>query len=155
MELPTVEAWSYTRGKVSVTHFKLGDCIKNCKNKLYPFLCDPITGYWVEGRVSAETDGSELHPGFLHLFGVVTSTIVFQTLLERHKVFFVFCLNERKNQRLTVYKTSWYSRFLVTAKHCLEQCDCYNIQDRPWKTCRNTCVIKLRWESFRFERYLF
>ena len=100
MELPTVEVWSYTRGKVSVNHFKLGD------NKLYPFLCDPITGYWVECRASAETDGSELHPGFLHLFGVVTSTIVFQTLLERHKVFFVFCLNERKNQRLTVYKTS-------------------------------------------------
>ena len=61
MELPTVEAWSYTRGKVSVNHLKLGD------NKLYLFLCDPITGYWVEGRVSAETDGSELHPGFLHL----------------------------------------------------------------------------------------
>ena len=101
MELPTVEAWSYTRGKVSVNHLKLGD------NKLYLFLCDPITGYWEEGRASAETDGSELEPGFLHLFDVLTSIrVVFQALRERHKVFFVFCLNERKNQRLTVYKTS-------------------------------------------------
>ena len=93
MELPTAEAWSCTRGKDSVNHFKLGD------NKLYPFLCDAITGYWVEGRESIYRDS-----GFLHLFGVVTSTIVFQGPGFTGKTQSVFCLNKRKNKRLTVNK---------------------------------------------------
>ena len=35
-------------------------------------------------------------------------------------------------------------RFVLTARHCMKSCPCFRNAERPFITCRTTCLVKLR-----------
>ena len=41
---------------------------------------------------------------------------------------------------------SYIVRFILTARHCVVECPCY-INRIPWSSCRNNCLVKLRYRS--------